>query len=92
MTDRLCRVAQRAQVNVVFGVIEYGDTGDGMTCYNTLLCIDAQGQIVGTYRTPCSREAAQLEWFRPRLCDQLQLQLALVGSKGPDKGKAEDGR
>jgi predicted amidohydrolase len=63
VTDRLCRVAQRAQINVVVGVIERDVTDQGTTFYNTLLCIDAHGQMVGTYRAPYSREATQFDWF-----------------------------
>jgi nitrilase len=63
VTDRLCSVAQRARINVVVGVIECDDTGDQPTCYSTLLCINAQGRIVGTYRAACSSDAAQLKWI-----------------------------
>ena len=61
--DRLCCVAQRAQINVVVGVIERDVTDQSTTFSNTLLCIDAQGQMVGTYRAPYSREATQFDWF-----------------------------
>ncbi len=64
VTDRLCCVAQRAQINVMIGVIERDVTDQGTTFYNTLLCIDAQGQMVGTYRAPYSRDATQFDWFR----------------------------
>jgi len=61
VTDRLCRVAQRAQINVAIGVIERDGADSSATTYNTLLLINAQGRIVGTYRTPC--EAAQRDWI-----------------------------
>ncbi len=60
VTDRLCRVAQRAQVNVAIGVIERDTADDSVAYYNTLLFISAQGRIVGTYRSPC--EATQRDW------------------------------
>ena len=65
-TDRLCSIAQRAQVNVVIGVIECDGTDDRLTAHNTLLVITAQGRIVGRYRTPLACEAAQWVWFPAR--------------------------
>src|SRR5215211_3781291 len=49
-TDRLCRVAQRSHINVVIGLVERTETA----LYNTLLIIDAQGQILGRYRARLS--------------------------------------
>jgi nitrilase len=63
VTDRLCRVAQRAQVNVAIGLIERDDDHASATWYNTLLFINTQGQIVGRYRTPCVRGVAGVEWL-----------------------------
>jgi predicted amidohydrolase len=65
-TDRLCSIAQRAQVNVVIGVIERDGTDDRLTTYSSLLVITAQGLIVGRYRTPLAREAAQGVWIPAR--------------------------
>jgi nitrilase len=61
-TDRLCSIAQRAQVNVVIGVVERDGTADRLTAYNTLLVITAQGQIVGSYRTILACEALHGVW------------------------------
>jgi nitrilase len=65
-TDRLCSIALRAQVNVVIGVIECDGTDDHLTAHSTLLVITAQGHIVGRYRTPLAREAAQWVWIPAR--------------------------
>ena len=62
-TDRLCSIAQRAEVNVVIGVIERDGTDDHLTTYSTLLVISEQGIIVGRYRTPLAREVAQWVWI-----------------------------
>jgi nitrilase len=63
VTDRLCRVAQRAQVNIAVGVIERDDAASGATCYNTLLFIDTRGRIIGKYRNALSNGAARLVWI-----------------------------
>lgn len=60
-TDRLCRIAQRARVNVVMGMSER-DTRGGTTCYNTLLYINAQGQIAGKHRSLLLTGAERLLW------------------------------
>jgi nitrilase len=65
-TDRLCSIAQRAQANVVIGVIERIATGNHLTTYSTLLVITAQGRIVGTYRTALARVSQQWSWFPAR--------------------------
>jgi predicted amidohydrolase len=62
VTDRLCTVAQRAQVNVVIGVIERADDEEA-TCYSTLLFIDTQGRLVGRYRTACVGAATSPKWI-----------------------------
>lgn len=63
VADRLCSVAQRAQVNVAIGVIERADADDEAACYNTLLFIDTQGRLIGRYRTPCVSAAASPTWI-----------------------------
>ncbi len=61
-TDRLCRIAQRARINVVIGLNERSTEGSGATCYNTLLYIDAQGQILGKHRSLVLSGAERLIW------------------------------
>ena len=61
-TDRLCRVAQRARINVVMGISEYDAENGGTTCYNSLLYINAQGQIVGKHRSLLLTGAEHLIW------------------------------
>jgi predicted amidohydrolase len=60
-TDRLCSIAQRAQVNVAVGVIERVATDDETIC-STLLFITAQGRIAGWYRARLVSEATQPVW------------------------------
>jgi len=62
-TDRLCSVAQRAQVNVAVGVIEREGIDDHVALYSTVLFVSAQGLIVGRYRAPLAREATQPVWI-----------------------------
>jgi predicted amidohydrolase len=62
-TGRLCSIAQRAQVNVVVGVIERIAIDDQETICSTMLFITAQGRIVGRYRTPLTGQATQWMWF-----------------------------
>jgi nitrilase len=61
-TDRLCRIAQRARINVVMGLNERSTEGSCATCYNTLLYIDAQGQILGKHRSLVLSGAERLVW------------------------------
>ena len=61
-TDRLCGIAQRAQVNVVIGVIERS-ADDHISYYNTLLVINAQGRLIGRYRTTCVSAGMVSEWI-----------------------------
>lgn len=49
-TDRLCRAAAHAGVNVVMGVNERNVEASGTTVYNTLLFIDADGHLLGKHR------------------------------------------
>ncbi len=62
VTDRLCRIAQRARINVVMGLNERSMEGSGAACYNTLLYIDAQGQILGKHRALVLSGAERLVW------------------------------
>jgi nitrilase len=49
-TDRLCAAAQEANVSVVMGMNELNAEASGTTLYNTALCIDPHGEIVGAHR------------------------------------------
>ncbi len=49
-TDQLCRAARAAGINVVIGMNERNAEASGSTLYNTTLCIDAKGNIVGKRR------------------------------------------
>jgi nitrilase len=62
VTDRLCRIAQRARINVVIGLNEYEALVGGATCYNTLLYIDARGQLLGKHRSLVLTGAERLVW------------------------------
>ena len=62
LTDRLCRFAQRAQINVLIGLLECAADANGTTIYNTRLVIDAQGRILGRYRAPIAAGAGPLVW------------------------------
>ncbi|GAC1567977.1 MAG: carbon-nitrogen hydrolase family protein [Ktedonobacteraceae bacterium] len=58
LTDRLCRVAKRARINVVIGLNER----EGAICYNTLLYIDMHGQFIGKHRALALTGAERLVW------------------------------
>lgn len=62
ITDKLCRVAQRARINVVIGVNERDEENGQATCYNTLLFIGSQGQILGKQRQMTLNGAERLIW------------------------------
>lgn len=49
-TDRLCRAAREAGVNVAIGVNERNTEASGSTLYNSLLYIDAEGRLLGKHR------------------------------------------
>jgi nitrilase len=61
-TDRLCRIAQRARINVIMGLNECDTEASGARCYNTLLYIDARGQILGKHRSLVLAGAERLIW------------------------------
>jgi len=60
--DEVCRIAQRARINVLIGVLEVDSGAGGAALYGTLLVIDAQGQVAGRYRTPLRRRDSQRTW------------------------------
>jgi nitrilase len=62
VTDKLCRAAQRARINVVIGLVEHDLKVRENICYNTLLFIDSQGQISGKQRQLTLNGAERLVW------------------------------
>ncbi|GHO82255.1 carbon-nitrogen hydrolase family protein [Dictyobacter formicarum] len=62
VTDRLCRMAQRARMNVVMGMTECAVEAGDRCCYNTQLYIDALGQIIGKHRSLVLKGAERLIW------------------------------
>ncbi len=61
--DRLCRVAQRARINVVIGLIEREIASCGTAYYHALLAIDAAGRMLGRYRWHIAASGARLIWL-----------------------------
>jgi len=61
--DRLCRVAQRARINVMIGLIERETASGGTAYYHTLLAIDAAGRMLGRYRWHIIASVARLVWL-----------------------------
>ena len=63
VTDRLCQVVQRAQVNLAVGVIECDDAEQSAAIFSTVLFINARGWIIGRYRRPVVDMAVQWSWI-----------------------------
>jgi nitrilase len=62
ITDRLCRIARRAGVDLVVGVSErVGERGD-THLYNTLLFLNAAGSLIGRQRQLAPSLAERLIW------------------------------
>jgi len=61
-TLRLCDAARRAKTYVVMGVTERNTEASGGTLYNTLLYIDAQGNIMGKHRKLVPTGGERLVW------------------------------
>ncbi len=61
-TDRLCRAAKLANAYVVMGMSERNAEASGASLYNTLLYIDAQGQILGKHRKLVPTGGERLVW------------------------------
>lgn len=60
--DKMCRIARRAKTNVVVGVSERNVEASGASLYNTLVYIDAQGQLLGKHRKLVSAGGERLMW------------------------------
>jgi len=61
-TDRLCRAARLANAYVVMGMSECNAEASGGSMYNTLLYMDAQGQILGKHRKLVPTGGERLVW------------------------------
>ena len=61
-TQRLCRAAKRANTYVVMGMTERNTEASGASLYNTLLYIDAQGNILGKHRKLVPTGGERLVW------------------------------
>jgi nitrilase len=61
-TDRLCRAARLANAYVVMGMSERNVEASGASLYNTLLYIDAQGEILGKHRKLVPTGGERLVW------------------------------
>nr|AAR97487.1 nitrilase [uncultured organism] len=61
-TDRLCRAARLANAYVVMGISERNVEASGASLYNTLLYIDAQGEILGKHRKLVPTGGERLVW------------------------------
>jgi nitrilase len=61
-TQRLCRAAKRAKTHVVMGMTERNTEASGASLYNTLLYIDAQGNILGKHRKLVPTGGERLVW------------------------------
>ena len=80
-TDRLCRAAKRAKVNVAIGVNERNAEASNASLYNTLLYIDAQGAILGRHRKLVPTGAERMVWAQGdgSTMDVYDLSFARVG-------------
>lgn len=61
-TDRLCRAARRAGAHVAIGLSERNAEASGGSMYNTLLYINAQGEIMGKHRKLVPTGGERLVW------------------------------
>ncbi len=63
-TKRLCEAARKAKVIVVMGINERNVEASGSSLYNSLLYVDAQGEIMGVHRKLVPTNAERLVWAR----------------------------
>ena len=61
-TERLCRAARQAGVTLVMGLSERNSEASGASLYNSLLYIDAQGQVLGKHRKLVPTGGERLVW------------------------------
>jgi nitrilase len=62
ITDRLCRIAQRAGVDLVIGICERSLERDDAHLYNTLLFFNAAGSLIGRQRQLAPSLAERVIW------------------------------
>ena len=62
-TNRLCRIAQKAKVNIVFGFCEAHKKIPG-TLYNSAIIVSKEGEIIGVHRK-LHIPAEEKHYFRP---------------------------
>lgn len=60
--DKLCRTARRAKAYVIVGVSERNNEASSASLYNTLVYIDAHGQILGKHRKLVPTAGERLVW------------------------------
>jgi len=63
-TDRLCKAAKSAGINVVMGMHELNSETSSTSLYNSLLFINNQGVIIGKHRKLIPTGGERLVWSR----------------------------
>jgi nitrilase len=61
-TDKLCQAAKRAKIHVVIGMNERNSESSNSTLYNTILFIDAEGNIIDKHRKLMPTGGERLVW------------------------------
>jgi len=61
-TDRLCKAAKEAKINVAIGMNERNTEASNTSLYNTLLFIDDKGKILGKHRKLIPTGGERLVW------------------------------
>lgn len=61
-TEKLCKAAKQAGINVVMGMHERNTETSGASLYNSLLFIDDQGQVIGKHRKLIPTGGERLVW------------------------------
>jgi len=61
-TDRLCKAAKLAKINVVIGMNERNSETSNASLYNTILFIDDHGKILGKHRKLMPTNCERIVW------------------------------